>query len=254
MSTILGVALIQQLQVIWIEVRSIYEVRERPSRMYSWTALVTSQIFVEIPYNLFGTGLYFLCWYWTVGFENSRAGYTYLFFAVLFPVYYTTIGQAVASMAPNPAIASVLFSTLFSFVISFNGVLQPGPLLGWWFWMYRVTPFTYLIEGVVGQAVGRSEINCASTEFVTIQPPSGQTCTQYLQTYISEAGGYLANPNATSDCSYCSSRTTDEFLYRNFNILYDHHWRDLGIFIAYCLFNVSSCRLFFPRATVNLFL
>ena len=253
MSTILAVPLSNQLQSVFIDFRNVYEIRERPSRMYNWTAFLTAHLLVEIPWNNFRSFLFFICWYWTVGFENSRAGYTYLFFGVLFPIYYTTIGQAVASMAPTPAIASLLFSALFSFVIAFNGVLQPGPLLGWWYWMYRTTPFTYLIEGLVGQAVGRHEINCGSTEFVSVQPPSGQTCTQYLQAYISNAGGYLENPDATSDCMYCSARTTDEFLGRNFSMLYDRHLRDLGIFIAYCVFNVRPLLTFY-YAVAHLFL
>ena len=32
-----------------------------------------------------------------------------------------------------------------------DGVLQPFRLLGWWQWMYRLSPFTYLIEALVGQ-------------------------------------------------------------------------------------------------------
>jgi hypothetical protein len=32
-----------------------------------------------------------------------------------------------------------------------NGVLQPYKHLGWWKWMYRVSPYTYLIEGLIGQ-------------------------------------------------------------------------------------------------------
>lgn len=240
MSSILSVPLANQLQVVWIDVRNVYEVREAPSRMYSWTALVASQILVEIPYNILGSGLFFVCWYWTVGFETSRAGYTYILFGLVFPVYYTTIGQAVASMAPTAVIASVLFSALFSFVIAFNGVLQPARLLGWWFWMYRLSPYTYLIEGLLGQAVGRQEINCAQTELVMVQPPSGQTCSQYLQAYIDQAGGYLTNPDASSGCEFCSSRTTDEFLQSSFNIFYEHHWRNLGIVAAFCVFNVSN--------------
>ena len=73
--------------------RSIYEIRERPSRMYSWTALLASQILVELPWNILGSSLFFFCWYWTVGFDSSRAGYTYLMYGVVFPLYYTTIGQ-----------------------------------------------------------------------------------------------------------------------------------------------------------------
>jgi ABC-type multidrug transport system permease subunit len=32
-----------------------------------------------------------------------------------------------------------------------NGVLQPYKKLGWWKWMNRVSPYTYVIEGIVGQ-------------------------------------------------------------------------------------------------------
>ena len=118
MSLIISVPLSNQLQVPFIDIRNIYEVRERHSRMYSWTALVTSQILIEIPWNILGSSLYFLCWFWTVGFPTSRAGFTYLVMGIFYPLYYTTVGQAVAAMAPNAEIAALLFSFLFSFVLT----------------------------------------------------------------------------------------------------------------------------------------
>ena len=93
MGTIVSVPLANQLQVPFIAMRNIYEIRERPSRMYSWTALVTAQILAEIPWNIIGSSLFFLCWYWTVGFPTDRGGYTYLMYGVINPIYYTTIGQ-----------------------------------------------------------------------------------------------------------------------------------------------------------------
>ncbi|KAI9065216.1 pleiotropic drug resistance ABC transporter [Trametes sanguinea] len=238
MSTIISVPLSNQLQVAFIEMRNIYEVRERHSRMYSWTALVTSQILIELPWNILGSSLYFLCWYWTVGFPTDRAGFTYFMLGFWFPLYYTTIGQAVASMAPNAEIAALLFSFLFSFVLTFDGVLQPYRQLGWWQWMYRLSPYTYLIEALLGQALGRMPIQCSSVELVTIQPPSGQSCSQYMEPYISMAGGYLTNPDATSGCQYCEFSSTDAFLGTSFNIFYSNHWRDLGIFAAFICFNI----------------
>jgi hypothetical protein len=35
--------------------------------------------------------------------------------------------------------------------VNSNGVLQPYQHLGWWKWMYRTTPYTYIIEGLLGQ-------------------------------------------------------------------------------------------------------
>lgn len=117
MTTVLCVPLSQQIQSIYIDIRTIYEVREHPSRIYTWTALVTSQILVEIPWNIFCSSLFFVCWYWAAGYSTDRAGYTYLMYGIVFPLYYTTMAQAIASMAPTAEIASVIFGTLYSFVI-----------------------------------------------------------------------------------------------------------------------------------------
>lgn len=100
-------------------------------------------------------------------------------------------------------------------------------LIFWW----------YLIVSRV--AIGHQEINCAEKELSKLEPPSGVSCGTYLASYISNKGGYLTNPAATSACEYCSSRTTDEFYGPTFNISYSHHWRDLGIFCAYIVFNVG---------------
>ncbi|KAG2034501.1 ABC-2 type transporter-domain-containing protein, partial [Suillus americanus] len=229
LTTVLSVPITQQLQSVYIDIRSIYEVRERPSRMYYWSALATSQILVEIPWNIFCSSLFFVCWYWSVGFATDRVGYTYLMYGIVFPLYYTTIAEAVGAMAPNAVIASLLFSTVFSFVVMFNGVLQPFRVLGWWTWMYRVSPFMYLVEGLLGQAIGGQLINCASIELVQINPPSGLSCATYMDPFISFAGGYLTNPDAATECLYCPYRTTDEFMFSSFNILYSHHWRNTGI-------------------------
>ena len=114
---IVSVPAAQQLQVPFIEMRSIYEVRERPSKMYGWSAWVTSQLVMELPWNIFCGTVFFFCWYWTVGYPTSRAGYTYLMLSVLLPAYYTTIGQAVAAMAPTPEVSALIFTSIFNFVL-----------------------------------------------------------------------------------------------------------------------------------------
>ncbi|KAJ7649975.1 ABC-2 type transporter-domain-containing protein [Roridomyces roridus] len=238
MSTILSAPLSNQLQVPFLDMRNIYEIREGPTKFYSWSALVTAAFLAELPWNIIGSAVYFFCWYWTVGFDNSRAGYTFLMLVVMFPLYYTSFAQAVAAMAPNVELAAVFFATLFSFVLNFDGVVQPFRALGWWKWMYHLSPYTYLIEGLLGQAVGQHEITCSPIELVTMNPPAGLTCSQYLENYISFAGGYLANPDATSACQFCSTATTDQFLESSFNIYYSHRWRDLGLLFVYILVNI----------------
>ena len=105
--------------------------------------------------------------------------------------------------------------------------------------MYRVSPYTYLIEAILGQAVSELPIHCSDVELVTIEPPSGLSCADYMGPFMSYAGGYLTNPNSTAACRYCAYDTTDAFLETNFNVFASHHWRDLGIFAAFVCFNVS---------------
>ncbi|OBZ73443.1 Brefeldin A resistance protein [Grifola frondosa] len=244
-STVQSIALAHQLEVAFLEIRSIYEIRERYSRMYSWTALVTAQLLVEVPWNILGSSLFFLCWYWTVGFPTSRGGFVYFMLGIVWPLYYTTMARyAVAAMSPDAEIAGLIFGFLVSFIIIFNGVLQPFRLLGWWKWMYHVSPFTYLIEALLGEATGRANITCSAVELVTIEPPSGQTCLQYMEPFISTAGGYITNPTDTASCHYCFFATTDAFLETNFNILYSHHWRDFGLLFVYIGFNTFATYFF----------
>lgn len=277
MCTILSVPLASQLIVPFVNVRDIYEIRERPSRMYSWSALVTSQVLIEIPWNILGSTILFFTWFWTVGFRNDRAGYTYLMMGVINPLYYGSIGQvsrkfrslcrrrafsdrlcrlllrclptlkSERSSSPSSSPSSSLCMSAFlcsrrtrdTDVLFSNGVMQPFRQLGWWQWMYRLSPYTYFIEGLLGQALGLQDINCSPVELVSLTPPSGQTCGEYMATYISNAGGYLTDPSSTSTCQFCSTRTTDQFLGMSFNIFYSNRWRDVGLMCAFTVFNVS---------------
>ncbi|KAF8699335.1 ABC transporter, partial [Rhizoctonia solani] len=246
MSTIPAASLSNQLQVQFINFRNIYENREKQSKMYSWAPMVTASILVEFPYNILGSSLYFLCWYWTVGYSSvaDRAGYTFMLLCIAFPLYYTTFSQAVAAMAPNVMIGGLLFSFFFSFTMNFNGVLQPySQLIPFWKWMYRLSPLTYLIEGLLVNGIGKMDLTCSPTEIQTIVPPSGQTCSSYMNQYITAAGGYLVNPDASSDCQFCPQSTTDTYL-ASLNMSYSHRWRNVGIMIAFAAFNVFLVFIF----------
>jgi ATP-binding cassette subfamily G (WHITE) protein 2 (SNQ2) len=104
----------------------------------------------------------------------------------------------------------------------------------------------------VSPAIGNSEITCSAVEYVTLNPPSGQTCGSYLQPFISTVGGYLQNSDATTACQFCSTRTTDEFLGTRFNITYASRWWHLGVFAAYIVFNVRTLCLWLSSAGLEL--
>jgi len=101
-----------QLQVPYIKMRSIYEIREQPSRMYAWSALVTSQLMVEIPLNILNSSIFFLCWYWTVGFDSNRGAYTYLFLCILMPLVRSYFLFSVCSRLMASCPSTVLYVLL----------------------------------------------------------------------------------------------------------------------------------------------
>lgn len=237
--------------------------------------MVTAQILVEIPWNIAGSTLFFVCWYWTVGFASDRAGYTYLMYGIMFPLYYTTIAQAVAAMAPTADIAALLFSFFFSFVLTLYVLLWPSagalcsliPVVTVYcnltvslvggdgctdyrlsrislkvFWVkVRFTRRSFVSFLIIfsSSAIGKKEIQCSPVEYVTVVPPSGMSCSQYMDPYISNFGGYLQRSMSTFACSFCPFATTDHYLAYSFNISYDHHWRNFGLMFAFIAFNVS---------------
>jgi ATP-binding cassette subfamily G (WHITE) protein 2 (PDR) len=103
--------------------------------------------------------------------------------------------------------------------------------------MYRVSPLTYLVDGIVATGLHSRVVNCATNELAVMQPPSGETCGSYLSQYATLAHGAIYNPNATSDCQYCSVTLADEFLSGN-SIFWDQRWRNWGIGFAYIGFNI----------------
>lgn len=58
--------LIQQLMPLFVTQRSLYEVRERPSKTYSWQAFVVSNIVGDLPWNIICGTLMYLGWYYPV--------------------------------------------------------------------------------------------------------------------------------------------------------------------------------------------
>ncbi|KAF8838134.1 hypothetical protein BDN67DRAFT_122939 [Paxillus ammoniavirescens] len=103
-----------------------------------------------------------------------------------------------------------------------------SPLLGWddGAGCAELLPFTCLIEGLLVQAIARQLINCSSTEPVAVQPPLGMACGAYMGPYMSYAGGYLTNSDATLAYKFFPFETTEQVMLQH---RVRHYWRGLGI-------------------------
>lgn len=225
--------------------RSLYEVRERPSKSYSWLAFLIANIVIEIPYQLLLGILAWLCWYFPVfGANQSRERMgLMLLFCIQFMVFASTFAHMVIAALPDAETAGNIATLLFSMALTFNGVLQtPAALPGFWVFMYRVSPLTYLIAGWAGTGLAGRTITCAQNELAVFDPPpGGQTCATYLSDFLSSGAGIgqLLNPDAGAACRYCPLSSSDQFL-ASVGIAYQDRWRDFGIGWAYVGFNIGA--------------
>lgn len=257
MLLILFSQLVQQIMPLFVTQRSLYEARERPSKTYSWKAFVLSNILVELPWATLGAVVLFFCWYYPLGlYQNatytdsvtSRGGLEFLF-VWEFILFSSTFAHLMIAGIETAEAASNLANVLFSLSLLFCGVLVgPTAMPGFWIFMYRVSPFTYLVEGLLGNGVANAPVTCAPSEFARFDAPSGQNCGEYLEQYISAAGGYLEDPNSTS-CQLCGIDNTNTFL-SLVNISFDNRWRNFGILFVYIIFNVFAATFIYWLARV----
>jgi ATP-binding cassette subfamily G (WHITE) protein 2 (PDR) len=250
---------VQQTLPYFVQQRDLYEVRERPSKTFSWKAFILSQITAEIPWNVaLGTLAYF-CFYYPAGFYrnaeptnqvNQRGAYAW-FFTCLFFVFIGTFGQLCIAPLELADSAGNVASLCFILCMAFCGVLVgPSALPGFWIFMYRVSPLTYFIDGFLSNALGNAKVTCSSEELRVLVPPGGLTCEQYLGPYIKAAGsGYLVDSSSTNECQLCPMSTTNAFL-TSISLHYSYRWRNLGIFIAYIVINIVGAIFFYWLARV----
>jgi ATP-binding cassette subfamily G (WHITE) protein 2 (PDR) len=110
--------------------------------------------------------------------------------------------------------------------------------------MYRVSPLTYLVSGIVATGLHDRPVICAQNELSIMQPPAGTTCGSFLSKYASLAGGSIYNPDATRDCEYCAFSVADQFLSGS-SISFGDRWRNYGIVFVYIGFNIVMAVLLY---------
>ncbi|KAJ5154367.1 CDR ABC transporter [Penicillium coprophilum] len=245
-------SLAQQIMPVFVSQRSLYEGRERPSKSYSWKAFLVANVIVELPYMVIMGILTYACYFYAVvGVPSSLTQGTVLLFCIVFFIYASTFTHMVIAGLPDEQTASAVVVLLFAMSLTFCGVMQPPSALpGFWIFMYRVSPFTYWVGGMAAAQLHDRKVICSTSELAIFNPPSGQTCGQYLMKYAEAAGGQLLNPEATSDCSYCSLRVADQYL-STAGIEYGDRWRNFGIMWAFIIFNVFVATIMYYLVRVK---
>jgi ATP-binding cassette subfamily G (WHITE) protein 2 (PDR) len=261
--TIFG-QMVQQIMPHFVTQRSLYEARERPSKAYSWKAFMLSNIIVELPWQTLMAVIMFICWYYPIGMYrntfptdslNSRSG---LMFGLIwvFMLFTSSFTHMCIAAIDTAEAGGNIANLLFSLSLIFCGVLAPPTSLpGFWIFMYRVSPFTYLVSAILSTGLADAEVTCADNEYLLFNPPQGQNCGAYMSPYINgshgvpPAGGYVLDPLATRNCQFCAIKSTNVFL-KAVSANFSTRYRDFGIMWVFIIFNTAAALFFYWLARV----
>ncbi|KAI2466733.1 ABC-2 type transporter-domain-containing protein [Annulohypoxylon bovei var. microspora] len=238
--------------------RQQYEGRERSSRIYSWYTFLLANMVVELPWSTIASLLVFIPFYYLVGMNDNaiqtnavveRGGLMFLL-TWSFLIFESTFTDMVIAGVETAEVGAVIALLLFAMSLIFSGVMVPkSSLPGFWIFMYRVSPLTYVISAMLSVGVANHDVHCDDIELLSFQPPQGQTCGDYMAPYNSVAFGAVYNPDATSNCQFCSLSNTNVFL-ATVDSYYGDRWRNLGLIWAYVVFNVGATLLLYWVARV----
>lgn len=147
MITTIFTTLVQQIMPRFVLQRDLYEVRERPSKAYSWAAFLIANIVVEIPYQIFLGILVWASYFYPVytrgGMPSGEVQGLILLLFIQFFVFASTFAHMLIAALPDAETAGNIATIMFSLVLTFNGVFQPPQALpGFWIFMYRISPLT----------------------------------------------------------------------------------------------------------------
>ncbi|KAE8154043.1 ABC-2 type transporter-domain-containing protein [Aspergillus avenaceus] len=242
------IQLIMQIIPAFVIQRTLYEARERQSKTYSWQAFLLTNIVIELVWNSVMAILCFLVWFYPVGLyrngqytdtEHSRSTLVFLFIWVTF-LFASSLAHMLIAGISSDELASSLSNIISIMMYAFCGILAgPDALPGFWIFMYRVNPFTYLVSGLLSASLGDAPMHCAGNEFLSFDAPANMTCGQYMQDYMSNYGGYLLDSGARDSCQYCAMGETNQFL-SNVNINFSERWRNFGLMWVYVAFNTVA--------------
>ncbi|PYH33974.1 uncharacterized protein BO87DRAFT_436541 [Aspergillus neoniger CBS 115656] len=226
------------LQDLWFRKWAIFTAREQ-NGIYDWRALLTALIVVEIPWQLFTYTLVYLATYWTVGYPNETpiAG-LYYFMWILLGIFGTGYSHLLAALFPSATLGGYANSLFWVVLMIVSGVLTPHAYLNDFYrpWLFWIDPMRYFFGASLGSVLHGVAVECSSSDLVVFDAPPGSTCGQYAAAFLGSNPGYIVNPNATADCSYCPYSVGDEYL-DTLDYSYGQRWWNWAVFVGFCCTN-----------------
>ncbi|KAJ2665525.1 ATP-binding cassette transporter snq2 [Coemansia sp. RSA 1199] len=236
----LNIFITNQVVPEYLRQKRLYR-RESSTNQYGSLAFTVSAFVTELPFLIAACTLFVVVYYWAAGLNTApdRVGFFYLSYIVL-GIYSMSLGQTIASISTSESMAAMLSPVCTTVFALYCGILVPYSLLPgvWRYTLYWLSPYRYWLESIVSNELHSAPVRCRANELFVFDPPANTTCLEYAGKWVSQATGYLQNPDATLACNYCQFKVGDEY-YRTLDWNFGNRWRNLGILFAFIAANIA---------------
>lgn len=121
--------LVQLIMPQFLENRALYELHERPSRTYSWTVFILSNIISELPWQAVLAVLHFVTWYYPIGMyrnalstdQLSERGILVFLIVWSYMTFSSTFSQMIVTIMPDAATGVNISALFYSLSLIFCG-------------------------------------------------------------------------------------------------------------------------------------
>lgn len=200
----------------------------------------------------------FATYYYPIGmYRNAQVagqfnerGVLMFLFVWSFLMFTSTFSTMIIAGMETAEAGGNIANLLFSLCLIFCGVLAtPEVMPRFWIFMYHLSPFRYLVDGMLAVGIANVDVHCQAREILHLNPTAGKTCVEFMGKFVAAAGGYLVNESATTDCQYCSIGKSNALL-ASFSSEYSNRWRNFGILQGYVIFNAAMAVFIYWLARV----
>ena len=121
--------LVQLVLPHFLDARKLYELREGPSKTYSWSVFILSSLLAEVPWQTLLAVIQFVTWYYPIGMYhnaviaqqvNERGAIVFLTMWS-FLIFSSTFSQMLGTIMPDAATGVNISSLLWSLSLIFSG-------------------------------------------------------------------------------------------------------------------------------------
>jgi len=223
------------------ELRMLYQMRESPSKVYSWPVFISSIVITSAPVAVVSSIIWFLpAFFIPYGPRESYiAGFFFLnILTMMFFMIFFSLMLALA--CPTPVTAGNLLPFLLPVLFCANGVIVPHNVMRKpWNGVYYVVPLTYFVRAQVSNIFRNEPVICNDQDLYLFNSPPGQSCDAYAGDWARGSGGYLVEQGGNNSCGYCQFSRGEQYA-TMLEADYGFKWADWAIFLAFTIFNLGA--------------